>query len=1064
LTNRVYLHQQLGLGSMPDQCGLVRDNGPIAPSCRRAQQPRWYIGFLCASLLVVAWHPRAEGADSKSFAFFENEIRPLLVEHCVKCHGSKKPKSNLRLDVLAGAIKGGDSGPAIVPGKAGESLIIKAVRHEGELKMPPKEKLADREIAALVKWIERGAAWPDGVTLRGKRHALRGGAITAKERAFWSFQPIKDPPSPRIEGAGIKNDIDRFVIAALRAANLKPAPPADRRVLIRRATFDLTGLPPTPKDIQDFLDDRSPEAFQKVVDRLLKSPAYGERWGRHWLDVVRYADTAGETGDFPTPLSYKYRNWVINALNADKPYDQFVREQIAGDILAKRSAKRAAKISNEQYKDMLTATGFIAISRRFGFDPENYHHLTIQDTIDTVGQAFLGLSLGCARCHDHKYDPINTADYYAWYGIFDSTRYSFPGSEQKKKPYDLFSVLPLDVVEGEKTKHAATLAKIDAEIKRLESQKKPLAGTWRDYINQRRLKSMAKDRDGHAGFQSWYTNSKPYQVPLVAVNTSDQTLKVPGTVPPGKLVLHPQNKEGVGIAWRSPIAGRVRVSGSVQDAHDCGDSVAWFIDHLGSGGLKPASNGAIQKKGSQSIKPQELDVKAGDFLQLAVMPKTNHGCDLTQVEWTIEEVEGKRRWKLVDDVIGGFLKSNPLPDRFGNPSVWFFYQVDTDRGEPFVPASPAELAKTNPADLERILAQTERRLAELRGQRDAMKSSGPKEFVYAAIDKDAPKNAQIRIRGERRKLGEEVPRKNLDILGNDPLPANTGSGRLQLADWLTREGNPLLARVMVNRIWQHHFGRGLVATGNDFGTRGARPTHPQLLDWLASRFKENGYSMKAMHRLIMASVAYQRSSDFDAHAFEIDPDARLLWRFNKRRLSAEEIRDAMLMVSGDLDPTMGGAHPFPPVAKWGFTQHAPYYGVYPTKRRSVYLMQQRLKRHPFLALFDGADTNVSTARRVLTTVPTQALYLMNNAFVHQRATGLARRVLAGANDEPSRIQLTWQLALGRAATTDELSDVSTFIKQYAEAVSEKDKKSVELKVWSAFARTILTRNEFLYVD
>ena len=892
---------------------------------------------------------------------------------------------------------------------------------------------------------------------------MRGGPITDEERAFWSFQAITDPEPPRIENPQIKNDIDRFVIERLRDAKLKPVPPAERRALIRRATFDLTGLPPTPEDIQAFLDDDSPDAFRKVVDRLLESKAYGERWGRHWLDVVRYADTAGETGDYPTPLSYKYRNWVIDALNADKPYDQFVREQIAGDLIAKQTPG----VSNEQYKEMMTATGFIAISRRFGFDVENYHHLTIQDTIDTVGQAFLGLSIGCARCHDHMYDPVNTADYYAWYGIFDSTRYSFPGSEEKKKPYDLFPDLPSDLVESKKTNHAAALARIDAEIKRLESEKKPLAGTWRDYIGERRLKSMAKDRDGHVGLQSWYTNSEPYQVPVVAVNTSDQTLKVPGTVPPGKLVVHPQNKEGVGIAWRSPIAGRLRVSGSVQDVHDeCGDSVAWFLDHLGGAGLKPIGNGAIPLKGSQSIDSRELDVKAGDFLQLAVMPKTSHGCDLTQVEWTIEEVGGKKRWNVVDDVIGGFLKSNPLPDRLGNPAVWFFYQVDVDRGEPFAPAPPAELAKTNPADLKHRRAQKERRLAELRSQREGMKSSGPEELVYAAIEKDQPKNAQIRIRGERRDLGEEVPRKNLEILGNDPLPSEAGSGRLQLADWLTRDGNPLMARVMVNRIWQHHFGSGLVGTENDFGTRGQRPTHPQLLDWLASRFKDTGYSMKAMHRLIMSSAAYQRSSNFDARAFETDPDAKLLWRFNRRRLSAEEIRDAMLLVSGDLDPTMGGEHPFPPVEKWGFTQHAPYYGVYPTKRRSIYLMQQRLKRHPFLALFDGADPNVSTARRELTTVPAQALYLMNNEFVHQRAGGLARRVLSGANDEPTRIRFAWHLALGRSPTQEEISDVSTFMKRYAEAIAEGDrsKKSAEIKVWSALARTVLTRNEFLFID
>jgi hypothetical protein len=271
---------------------------------------------------------------------------------------------------------------------------------------------------------------------------------------------------------------------------------------------------------------------------------------------------------------------------------------------------------------------------------------------------------------------------------------------------------------------------------------------------------------------------------------------------------------------------------------------------------------------------------------------------------------------------------------------------------------------------------------------------------------------------------------------------------------------------MVNRIWQHHFGRGLVATENDFGARGQRPTHPELLDWLACRFKESGYSVKAMHRLIMASAAYQRSSEFDARAFEIDPDAELLWRFNRRRLSAEEVRDAMLLVSGELDPTMGGAHPFPPVDKWGFTQHAPFYGVFPTQRRSVYLMQQRLKRHPFLALFDGADTNVSTARRELTTVPTQALYLMNNAFVHERADGFTRRVMSDGKDETSRIENAWQLALGRSPNPVEIADASAFLKRYTAALvaHDRSKESVESEAWSALARTILTRNEFLYVD
>lgn len=1012
-------------------------------------------------LIGTVFPSSAGGADRESLVIFENNVRPILVQRCIKCHGPKKAQADLRLDALSSVMKGGESGPAIVPGKSEASLLVKAIQHKGELKMPPKRKLTDIEIAALSRWIERGAFWPEGTVLGGIGRSLRGGPITAKERGFWSFQPISNPKPPQPEHSQIKNDIDRFVAERLSKTELKTMPPADRGVLIRRATFDLTGLPPTQKDIQAFLDDDSSDAFAKVINRLLKSKAYGERWGRHWLDLVRYSDTAGETADYPTPLSYKYRNWVISAFNSDKPYDQFVREQIAGDILA----KRIPDVSNDQYKDMLTATGFIAISRRFGFDSENYHHITIQDTIDTVGQAFLGLSLGCARCHDHKYDPINTSDYYSWYGIFDSTRYSFPGSEEKKRPYDLFPVVPLAEAARKKAEFAAALAKLDTEIKRLEGKKKPLAGGWRNYIDQRRLKSIAKDRDGHVGFHSWYTDSKPYQVPLVAVNTTKETLKVPGTVPPRSFVVHPQQKEGVGIAWRSPIKGRVRVAGSVTDAHNCGNSVAWFVDHLGRAGLKEVGNGAIERNASQAIKPLAFDIKTGDLIQLAIMPKGNHGCDLTQVEWSIEEVGGKRRWNVVDDVIGDFLKSNPLPDRQGNAGVWFFYQVDEDRGKSFVPTSP-KIPDANPIEVERKLAQIDARLVKLRSQREAVKRSSPVEFVYAAIEKDNPQNSRIQIRGNQRNLGAEVGRKNLEILGHDSLPTGAGSGRLQLAEWLTRDSNPLFARVMVNRIWQHHFGRGLVATENDFGTRGSRPTHPELIDWLASRFKENGYSIKAMHRLIMASAAYQRSSEYDASAFEIDPDAKMLWRFNRRRLSAEEIRDAMLFVAGDLDPSMGGEHPFPPVEKWGFTQHLPYYGVYPTKRRSVYLMQQRLKRHPFLALFDGADTNVSTARRELTTVPTQALYLMNNAFVHERAASLAGRIMADVGDEASRLERYWHIAFGRPPKSDEIANAVAFLKKYNQvlATTEQSNDARKLAAWRALARSILTRNEFLFVD
>jgi hypothetical protein len=386
-------------------------------------------------LAVLAVSPAAVAQPSPdAAAFFENQVRPLLVKTCHKCHGPKKQESGLRLDSRERVVKGGDRGPAIIPGESDKSLLLKVVRHQGDVKMPPGGKLKDEQIAILARWVQMGAPWPQEVKVGG----LRSGPPSAEERRFWSFQPIQNPPAPRVkDSTWPRNDVDRFLLAALEARGLRTVQPADRRTLIRRATFDLTGLPPTPAEIDAFLQDDSPDAFARVVDRLLASPHYGERWGRHWLDVVRYADTCGETADYPVPEAYRYRNYVIDAFNRDRPYDEFVREQVAGDVLARQGPR-------DKYAERVIATGFLAQSRRFGYDTEAYEHLTIQDTIDTLGQAFLGLSLGCARCHDHKFDPVAMPDYYALYGIFASARYAFPGSERLQQVRAMVPLVPPD--------------------------------------------------------------------------------------------------------------------------------------------------------------------------------------------------------------------------------------------------------------------------------------------------------------------------------------------------------------------------------------------------------------------------------------------------------------------------------------------------------------------------------------------------------------------------------------------------------------------------------------------
>ncbi|MFN0052561.1 MAG: DUF1549 and DUF1553 domain-containing protein [Planctomycetales bacterium] len=914
------------------------------------------------------------------------------------------------------------------------------------------------------------------------------------------MSPVTEPPEPAVnDSSWPKSSVDRFVLAKLEEAGLRPVGDANKRTLIRRATFDLTGLPSTPAEIAAFLADDSIEAFSRVVDRLLASPAYGERWGRHWLDVVRYADTAGETADYPVREAYRYRNWVIRAVQDDKPYDQFVREQIAGDLLA-RSAPRGA------YADLVTATGFIAISRRFGFDPENYHHLTIQDTIDTLGQAVLGLSLGCARCHDHKYDPVSMDDYYALYGIFESTKYAFPGSEEKKRPRDFVPAASPEEAESLQKDYDATLSslrsrhkaleedqrKLQAEFAllaaRLESLKSdaesgaPAVGDDNPFlwlIQTRLFRKPVRDADGRAGIHVWRTAETTE--PIVMVNSTADTVQVPGTMPPHSVAVHPPAKGGVAVAWRSPIAGEVHITGSVAHAHiECGDSTAWAIDRLSKEEAAELATGQTERAGRQEFasgtggaRLQQLSVQPGDLLQLVVLPKQNHGCDLTLVEWQISELGGEQRsWNLVRDLVPDLLaegKGNPHADFQGRKGVWYFYQTGDDRGLTAdvagIPTDPAEVT-ARMAATRTALEQRARALAESTSSLSQFEMRGPYPVLYAVAD-GLGKNARVHKRGEPKQPGDEVPRRFLAALGGDFLPLDeTGSGRRQLADWLTRPENPLTARVMVNRIWQHHFGDGLVRTENDFGERGARPTHPELLEHLAGEFQRRGWSIKAMHRLLMLSRVYQLASDDHPAAAEIDPENRLLWRFRRQRLDAESIRDSLLAIAGHLDPTMGEAHPFPAVGTWGFSQHNPFAAVYDHNRRSIYLMQQRIRRHPFLSLFDGADTNASTAHRDATTVPTQSLFLMNDPFVHEQSQRFAARLCAEHADPRQRLAAAYEATLARLPTDDEIVRTGSFLESYTGQLQAQGTPAseVEIGAWAALARTLFARNEFLFVD
>ncbi len=775
----------------------------------------------------------AEEPTADQIAFFENKIRPVLVEQCYDCHSatSKKIKGGLVLDSRAGVHKGGDTGPLLTPGDPEASLLIEAVRHLTEdTAMPPKKKLPANVIADLETWVRMGAPDPrntDTVAALEAKSAINWD----KAREWWSLQPLKAPALPAIKDKNWPTtDVDRFILAKIETAGLKPARDADKRTLIRRATFDLIGLPPTPEEVNGFLADESDNAFGKVVDRLLESPAYGERWGRHWLDVVRYADTAGDNSDYPIPQMRRYRDWVIAAFNRDLPYDEFVRDQLAGDL-------RGGATDAERY-DRIVATGYIGNARRFGSRVDDYpQHLTIEDTIDNLGRTFLGLTVNCARCHDHKFDPISNEDYYALYGIFNSTRYPWPGIELDKKQRDLVPLVPISMQADAEAKRAAR----DKEQTQLRKESDKLKAD---------LKTAAKD-----------------------------------------------------------------------------------------------------KKPAMEAKMKEAQAK------LAALTK------------------------------------KPLPF----------------------------------------------------------------EFAYAVADAKKVGDSTVQQKGDPAKPGAVVPRRFLTVFGGQTLPpAESSSGRAQLADWILTKDNPLPARVMANRLWQYHFGRGIVPTPNDFGKQGRAATHPALLDFLAVKFREGGWSMKSMHRLIMLSRSYRMSSERDEASLADDPTNEHLSSFPRIRLDAESIRDALLVLGENLDTTLAGEHPFPPQNEWNFTQHNAFKAVYPTNRRSIYLMTQRIQRHPFLAIFDGADPSASTAARPTSTTPLQALFLLNDSLVHEQASRIAERVGHQASDASQRVKFAYELLFARPPTPDESQAARRFL---ADAQHEAGDEA-----WNAYVRVLLRLNEFVYLD
>ena len=947
---------------------------------------------------------------SEQLEFFEKQVRPLLVKRCYSCHAGTKARGGLLLDTARGWQRGGDTGPAIVPGRPDESLLIDAVNY-GSLEMPPPDaggKLSAAEIDILARWIQMGA--PDA---RIGTESL-GGMSLDEAKSWWAFQPLPD-----VDGPADPQHIDRLLNVALQREGLTATEPADRRTLIRRATYDLTGLPPTADEVAEFLADESPDAFARVIDRLLASPQYGVNWGRHWLDVVRYADTAGENTDRPLPHAWRYRNWVFDSFNRDTPFDEFVRLQLAGDILA-------ADQDADRQAEGIVATGYLAIARRFGHDIDKDMYLTHEDVIDNLGKNFLGLTLGCARCHDHKYDPVDSQDYYALYGIFESTRFAFPGCEPKGQPRDLVPLAPQSEVDALTASYQAELAKFEQWEKSIADQAQRLKelATAASSVLAEAAVEEGKATSIHAGREGQLSNlmlrkGEVLQMTILpnanhGADTTRVELEISLTSGTDRRTWNPE-----GLIDRFTAGGpAIEQDGALWCLLDVSADPTFLRDRKqninGVAGLQGWARGelpsAIVTAGTEpaavwtTLPPRAFFVHPGPTQNVAVA-------------WVCPE-DGSY------EVRGTVTDAHPAG---GLDGVSF-------RLEHF--ASPEFGAG---------LAAVGKQISSAPPPRP----EPPAIPVAYAVVESQPHNAKFQKRGDPAQPGDEVARRWLTIFGGDTVAAEGGSGRAQLADWVA--GNPLAARVIVNRVWGWHFGRGLVRSSNDFGARGEAPTHPELLDWLTARFVASGYHIKELHRLIMQTAAYQRASAVPSQS---DPDNRWLSHFARRRLTAEELRDSLLTVSGQLDTTSGESHPFPPESTWSFTQHNPFNAVYETNRRSAFLMVQRQRRHPFLALFDGADPNASTPIRDTTTVPTQALYFINDPFFHDQA-GVFAASLSKLPDDQTRIRHVYQTLFQRAPTDLEQQRLTAFLTAYPAPDQEK---------WSALTRVLLASNEFLYVD
>jgi len=903
-----------------------------SPGCRAEARlgesflPKGFLLGLSASVLLLWGRVDAQEAP-KDLEFFEKKIRPVLTERCYSCHSAKaeKLKGSLYLDSPEGLRKGGDTGPALVAGAPKKSLLVKAVRWaDDDLKMPPKKKLTDEQIADLETWIQKGAPWPAGDARAAAGKPKKQVGLSIEEgRKFWAYRAPEKAAGATIDG---------LIQARLSAQNLKPGPQADKATLLRRVTYDLVGLPPTPEQVDQFVNDPAPDAYENVVDRLLASRQFGERWGRHWLDVARFAESLTLRG-FIMKEAWRYRDYVIDAFNQDLPYDRFVREQIAGDLLE-------APTLVDRRRQLIAAT-FLQLGNT-NLEEQDKKQLemdVVDEQLDTLGKAFLAQTIGCARCHDHKFDPIPTRDYYAMAGILKNAR----SLEHANVSKWLEVPLPAD-------------SSREAEIKKQEDAVAAL---------QARIKA---EKDATPKAKASKATGALAVADIVGVTVDDA------------------KAEKVGEWKLSTFSG----------------------SYIGAGYVHDDAKGKGEK--SLTFHPE---LTAGSYeVRFAYAPGENRA---TNVPVTILSADGEKMIVVNEQenppIDGRYVSLGQY--RFENNQGFVIVSNEGTKGHVtadavvFIPADNADQNKATKT------AHSDQ-LKELEAELKKLQDSGPhRDMVMAVKEEKTIADLKIHVRGSVHTQGELARRGVLEVatLGPAPTMPTNQSGRLQLADWIVDRSNPLTARVMANRVWHWLFGTGLVRTTDNFGTTGERPSHPELLDFLAIQFAQDGWSVKKLIRRIVLTDAYRRAPGMAAEA---DPENRLLVAANRRRLDAECLRDTMLQISGrlKLDPPAGPTYPFSMSSDYGYKGSS--------ELRSVYVPVFRNALAEIFEVFDFADASVTTGRRNTSTVAPQALYLLNNPFVLEQARSAAKRLLGESlGDDRGRVVRAWRLALGRVPTEGE---------------------------------------------